>query len=296
MSPSRQSYLYAGLSVLFWSTIPTVFKIGLGELNVLTMLTIATLTSTFVLFVLILAERKLSLLGKTTANELLVSALLGFINPFIYYIILLKAYSLLPGQVAQPLNMIWPIILVFLSVPLLKQKIPSKSFLALFISFAGVYIVSSQGHLTKPGSSNPIGVLLATGSSFFWALYFIFNLRDKRDEAVKLFTNFLFASFYLLITMTLTGKWNTEVSLKGAGASVYAGIFEMGITFFFWLKALSLAETSDRVSNLVYIAPFLSMVFLHFIVKEPVYYTTPLGLIFIITGIFIQNRNAHVAR
>lgn len=296
MSPSKKSYLYAGLSVLFWSTIPTAFKIGLDELNVLTMLSIATITSTIILFSLILAERKLSLLCKTNLRDLLASALLGLINPFIYYIILLKAYSLLPGQVAQPLNMIWPIILVFLSIPLLKQKIPAKSFLALLISFAGVYIVSSQGHPAKPGSSNPYGVLLATGSSFFWALYFIFNVRDKRDEAVKLFTNFLFASVYLLITMTLAGKWHSEINLKGVGAAVYAGIFEMGITFFFWLKALSLAETSDKVSNLVYIAPFLSWVFLYFIVKEPVYYTTPLGLIFIITGILIQNRNVRMAR
>jgi len=54
------------------------------------------------------------------------SALLGLINPFIYYLILLKAYQLLPAQVAQPLNMIWPIILVFLSIPLLGQKIKGK--------------------------------------------------------------------------------------------------------------------------------------------------------------------------
>ena len=40
----------------------------------------------------------------------------------LYYLILLKAYQLLPAQVAQPLNMIWPVILVFLSVPILKQK------------------------------------------------------------------------------------------------------------------------------------------------------------------------------
>jgi drug/metabolite transporter (DMT)-like permease len=185
--------------------------------------------------------------------------------------------------------MIWPIILVFLSVPLLKQKIPAKSFVALFISFTGVYIISSQGHPFQPGKSDTTGVLLATGSSVFWALYFIFNLKDKRDEAVKLFTNFLFASVYLLITLALAGERSTVVSFKGAAASVYVGIFEMGITFYFWLRALQLASTSDKVSNLVYLAPFLSLVFVHFIIKEPVFYTTPAGLLLIISGIFIQN-------
>ena len=96
----------------------------------------------------------MSIVKENTGRELLTSALLGLLNPFIYYIILLKAYKLLPAQVAQPLNMIWPIILVFLSVPILGQKIPGKSFIALFISFIGVYIISSQGQPFHPGSSD----------------------------------------------------------------------------------------------------------------------------------------------
>jgi drug/metabolite transporter (DMT)-like permease len=289
MDNTRRSYIYAGLAVLFWSTIPTIFKIGLGELDVLTMLTIATLTSTVVLFLLLIGTKKFDLLRKTSVRDLLVSGLLGLINPFIYYIILLKAYKLLPAQVAQPLNMIWPIILVFLSVPILKQKIPAKSFATLLISFVGVYIISSQGNPFHPGKSDTTGVLLATGSSIFWALYFILNMKDKRDESVKLFTNFSFASVYLLITIFIFGNTNTPISIKGVGASIYVGIFEMGITFFFWLKALQLAPTSDKVSNLVYIAPFLSLIFVHFIIKETVYITTPAGLLLIVSGILIQN-------
>jgi len=295
MTKSKRSYIYAGVAVLFWSTIPTVFKIGLGELDVLTLLSIATFTSTFVLFIVIVIGNKFHLLATTTPRELLTSILLGFFNPFLYYLILLKAYTLLPGQVAQPLNMIWPIVLVFLSVPLLKQKIPARSFLALFISFIGVYVVSSQGHPFTPGSSNPLGVFLAAGSSILWSLYFIFNLRDKRDESVKLFTNFLSASVYLIIAITITGHWDNISGFKGIIASVYVGIFEMGITFLFWLKALQLAETTDRICNLVYLAPFLSLFFLYFIINEPVYYTTPLGLILIITGILTQNRKTKMA-
>ncbi|HKK42308.1 MAG TPA: DMT family transporter [Bacteroidales bacterium] len=185
--------------------------------------------------------------------------------------------------------MIWPIILVFLSVPLLKQKIAGRSFLALFISFIGVYFISSQGHPFHTTVPNPGGIILATGSSVFWAFYFILNVRDKRDEGVKLMLNFLFGSAYLVIAMIITGQWHLVTSLKGIMSSVYVGVFEMGITFFFWLKALQTATTTDRVSNLVYLAPFISLVFIHFILHEPVYYTTPAGLIFIVSGILIQN-------
>jgi len=286
----RKSYIYALLAILFWSTVPTAFKISLRELGIIQMLTIASITSAFALFIAVVAGGNMSLLINSTPKELLNSALLGFINPFIYYIILLKAYSLLPAQVAQPLNMIWPIILVFLSVPILKQKIPAKSFIALFISFAGVYVISSQGSLFNPGQSNPQGVLLATSSSVFWAFYFILNVRDRREESVKLFLNFLFGSFCLLITMLITGGFDDGFSFKGIAASIYIGLFEMGITFLFWLKALQMASSTDKVSNLVYLAPFLSLIFVHFILGEHVFYTTVAGLLLIIFSILLQNR------
>lgn len=291
MISSRRPYFYALLAILFWSTVPTAFKIGLNGLDILPLLTIASLTSAAILFIILLTSGKADLLAVSRPKELAASALLGLINPFLYYLILLKAYSLLPAQVAQPLNMVWPIILVFLSVPILGQKIKSKSFIALLISFTGVYVISSRGNLLNPGHSDLKGVLLALGSSLFWALYFIFNVKDKRDETVKLFLNFLFGSLYLIITMIITRQWASAVyTLQGLAASVYIGLFEMGITFLFWLKALQTAPSTDKVSNLVYLAPFLSLIFVHFILHEPVYLTTPIGLLLIIAGIWIQNR------
>jgi len=290
MDKTRQSYICAVLAILFWSTIPTAFKICLSELDILPMLTLASVTSTLALFIILLSEGKKALLRNNSQRDLFSSALLGLINPFLYYLILLRAYQLLPAQIAQPLNMIWPIILVFLSVPILKQKIKSRSFIALFVSFFGVLIISSQGNLFNPGHADIRGVLLATGSSFFWAFYFILNVKDRRDEAVKLFLNFLFGSVYLVAAMIITGTWPENAGFRGIASAVYIGLFEMGITFYLWLKALQMASTTDKISNLVYLAPFLSLVFVHFILREPVFYTTPAGLLLIVAGIMIQNR------
>jgi drug/metabolite transporter (DMT)-like permease len=290
MKKSSQAYIYAALSVILWGTIPTAFKTALAELSIVTMLGIATLVSMLVLFIILAVTGKLKLLGRTSLRELSWSALLGLINPVVYFLILLTAYSRLPGQVAQPQNMIWPIIIVFLSVPLLHQHIPARSFAALFISLAGVYIISSQGSPFHPGRSDALGVSLALVSSVLWALYFILNVRDKRDEAVKLFTNFAFGSAYMISAMVLSGSLHEQISLSGAAASVYIGIFEMGITFWLWLRALQLATTSDKISNMIFFAPLISLILLHFIIGEPVYCTTPIGLLIIIGSVLFQNR------
>ena len=292
MKKSSQAYIYAALSVFLWGTIPTAFKLALSELSIVTMLGITTFVSMGVLFVIMSLSGKLPLLKETTRKDLLWSALLGLITPVGYYLILLTAYSRLPGQVAQPINMIWPIILVFFSIPLLGHRIPARSFVALAISLVGVYIISSQGAPLSPGRSDTLGVLLALISGVLWALYFVLNMRDRRDESVKLFTSFVFGSVYMLILMLATGSFSHAMSFKGVAASVYCGFFEMGITFWLWLKALQMSETTDRIGNMVYFAPFISLILLHFIIDEPVYYTTLLGLMLIIGSVIWQNRAA----
>jgi drug/metabolite transporter (DMT)-like permease len=287
MTDQTKSYILAALAVLFWSTIATAFKIALTEISPVQLLFIASCTAVVILTLISIIEGKIRTIFNTGLPGILMSALLGLLNPFIYYIVLLKAYALLPAQVAQPLNMIWPIVLVFLSVPMLKQKIPARSFLALLISFTGVYLVSSQGQPFNPGESDWFGVLLAAGSSVFWALYFILNLKDKRDESNKLLLNFLIASIYIAIYLTATGGFG-HMSIKGILAGVYTGIFEMGLTFYLWLKALKLAETADKISNLVFLAPFLSLVFISIFLGEHIYYTTFIGLVLIIGGIIYQ--------
>jgi drug/metabolite transporter (DMT)-like permease len=116
-------------------------------------------------------------------------------------------------------------------------------------------------------------------------------MKDPRDEVIRLFSNFFFA--FLYITLYLFFTRNTFLpSSKAVGAGVYAGLFEMGFTFLIWLKALHLAKNTATISNLVYMAPFLSLLFIHHLVGEKIYSTTVIGLILIIAGIFVQNYSA----
>lgn len=63
----------------------------------------------------------------------------------------------------------------------------------------------------------------------------------------------------------------------------------MGITFVLWLKALKYAENTARVSNLVYLSPFLSLICVSVFVGEKILISTIAGLILIIGGILIQH-------
>ncbi|MEZ4999564.1 MAG: EamA family transporter, partial [Bacteroidales bacterium] len=101
MNDNSRSLIYAGLAVFFWSTIPTAFKVALGELGPGLLLLIASVTSVVVLTVITIVEGSTRDLLRSTRKDILNSSALALLNPFIYYLVLLKAYSLLPAQVAQ---------------------------------------------------------------------------------------------------------------------------------------------------------------------------------------------------
>ncbi|MGE5410447.1 MAG: DMT family transporter, partial [Clostridiales bacterium] len=133
----QRSFIYSVSAVLLWSTVATAFKLALEGLSYEQLLFYSSLSSTIVLFIiLMLSDRKkmfLELKGKYILN----SMFLGLLNPFLYYMVLFKAYSLLPAYEAQPLNYTWPIMISLMSAIFLKEKLGYKTLIGLFTAFIG---------------------------------------------------------------------------------------------------------------------------------------------------------------
>jgi drug/metabolite transporter (DMT)-like permease len=287
MSSNKKAYLFAGLAVFFWSTVATAFKIALREYDFIQLIFYASGVTVVLLFIVLVFQNKTRLIFIQTRRQWLNSLFMGAFNPLFYYLVLFKAYSLLPAQVAQPVNMIWPVTLALLSVPLLKQKISWLNFAALFISLTGVFFIASQGGAEGFKSTSFLGLSLAVGSSVFWSLYWILNVLDKRDEIVKLFLNFAFGFIFLTPVVYFFSDFEIH-SGSSLAAVIYVGIFEVGITYILWMKAMNYSTNNAKIGNLVYFAPFLSLVFIRFILKEQIFATTFIGLIFIVTGVLVQ--------
>jgi drug/metabolite transporter (DMT)-like permease len=268
--------------------VASVFKLTLYYLSFVELLMFSALVSTLVLFLILVFQKKIKSLKNLKKQDYLLSVVMGILSPFLYYLFVLKAYSLLPAQQAQPLNLIWGIVIVIFSIPLLKQKMRVRTLLALLVSFLGVVILSTEGNFSFLQIKSPLGVGLALGSSIFWALYWLINTKDKTDPVIRLFLNFCFGTLYIIVYMFVFFPFRIPPveGLIGAG---YVGIFEMGLTFYFWLKALKLSETTAKVSILIYIMPFISLILIHFVVGEKILFSSIAGLILIVSGIINEN-------
>jgi drug/metabolite transporter (DMT)-like permease len=287
MRPQAKAYVCASLAVLFWSTMATAFKIALKHSTFTELLLYSSVFSTIVLGLILLFKRDFGLVFSCTRRQYVRSLGLGLLNPFLYYLVLFKAYDLLPAQMAQPLNYTWAIALALLSVPLLGQRIGHREILGGVLGYAGVWVISTRGDLLSLEFTEPLGVALALGSAFVWALYWIGNTRDDRDPVAGLFLGFLASLPFVLAAHLALSGWRAPTAPVLLSAA-YVGVVEMGVTFVLWLTALRLSENTAKVGNLIFIAPFLSLVFIRAILGEEILPATYVGLVLIVAGVLYQ--------
>jgi drug/metabolite transporter (DMT)-like permease len=283
--------MYGVAAVVLWSTVAAAFKLSLKVLDPAQLLLFATIASICVLAIVLAFQRKLSELRRTTSRQLVRSLWLGFLNPFLYYVVLFNAYNLLPAQIAQPLNITWAFTLAILSVPLLGHRITRMDVVGGLICYGGVVVISTRGSFAGLGDFDPLGIALALGSTVIWALYWIGTTRDDREPAVALFMNFVCGLPYVVIYCWLF----SEISMPGRRAMLgasYIGAFEMGVTFVLWLTAMRLAPSAARISTLIFLSPFLSLIFIHFLLGERIYASTFGGLVLIVGGLVMQQRKS----
>jgi drug/metabolite transporter (DMT)-like permease len=284
----KKPYIYALVAVLFWSTVASAFKISLRFLSPVELLLYSSLISCLTLFTIVLLQGKGRQILVLKRVDWLVSLKFGLLNPFLYYLILFKAYDILPAQQAQAINYSWAITLSILAVPLLGQTIKKVDLMAITMSYLGVILISTKGELFALKFDNSFGVGLALLSTIIWAFYWIANTKDHRDPVIGLFLNFVCSVPMIVIYLLMTTGFR-PLTVAGLLGATYVGLFEMGITYVFWLKALKYSTNTARIANLIFLSPFLSLVMIHFFVGEEILPSTLVGLMCIISGMLLQS-------
>ena len=284
MKNTVKPILFASAAVLSWSTVATAFKVALRHMSVYEMVLVAACTALVIFGLRVLFTGQWREITKLKPEMWLRFALLGFVMPVGYYLVLFRAYDYLPAQIAQPVNYVWPILLAFMLAIYTRKPIPGIKYLGMLISLAGVVAISMGGADIEGGIS-PFGLVMAIGSAMLWAIYWIINdsLKNYTSDSTALFLSFMFGVIYLAIGLI----WNpvSSITIDGLFAGMYIGAFEMGIPFICFGIAIRTTNNPTLVNQMCYLAPFLSLFFISFILGEPIMWTTYLGLVLIIGGL-----------
>lgn len=290
MKLKNNPYFFGALAITAWATVATAFKISFKYFPVFQVLCFSIIFSFISIFIAAIFLHKFKEIRSQTKMEWLYSALLGLLNPVIYYFVLFSAYNSLPAQEAMIINYTWPIFFGIASGIINKIKMAYTQIIAIFISFGGLIIIATKGNFTNFAFTNIYGDLLALLSAIIWTLFWLLNLKDNRDPVVKLFSIFFFGSIYSVLILIIYSDFSL-INLNGIITSAYIGLFEMGITFILWLTAISLSNRPHKVSQMVYLTPFLSLLVIGIVLKEEIHFSSVIGLILIILGIIVQQKS-----
>jgi drug/metabolite transporter (DMT)-like permease len=290
MEQSKTAQLYLIITIILWSAIPAVSKLILAELDNFQMLCYVVIIGVISLFFMNLFSGKLKLLKSYTRKDYLIMLGMGFLGVFVYHIFLYSSFALAPAGQVNVMNYLWPIFIVMLSIPILHEKFNYKTIIAIVLSFLGAIIALTKGNFTLFSGQYSLGYLLAAVGAFFYGLFCVLGKKVSYDKLSSMLVYFIAAAIFIIPTTAVVSSFVMPKSLTTIISLLALGGLINSLTLVLWFKALKSGHT-HKTANLVYIVPFLAMVWTYFLNAEQFSFFSVIGLAFIVTGALIQLKN-----
>jgi len=281
----KKTYFYAGVSIFCWSTVATTCKILLRELNNIQLLWMNSLIAGLFLLLLNICLGNFKKHKNYKLKDYFIMVAIGIPSTIFYYMFYYAGTDILPASQAFIINYLWPIMSVVFACIILREKFTAKKLIAIFISFFGVIVVMG-GDMNGFNGQMLLGVICCILGAVSYGIFTALNQKMNYNKSMTLMVSY-FATF---IFTTLINLINGDIFIPGTNQMlgfVWNGIFPVAIANTFWVMALENGKT-EKISNLAYITPFLSLVWTYLFLDEAIKLNSLVGLIVIIFGILIQ--------
>lgn len=283
----KKAYIFAFIATLLWGSTASVIKLLLKDLNSMQILMFASFFASIGLFLIVVYQNKISLIKKYNLRDYFRFAYMGFIGVFLYYFFLYIALYYLKAQEAFIINYLWPIMIVLFAIPILGEKFNFRKIIAIILSFLGVVIIATHGDLQQLSFEKPIGIIFAIIGAVSYGLFSVLGKKHNDDKTVSMMFYYIFTFIYSIISITLFSFIPSVSGIQIIGL-LWTGFFTSGGAFLLWFLALKNGDTT-KISNIAFITPFISLIYIYFLLDEKISIYSIIGLLFIIFGIFIQN-------
>jgi drug/metabolite transporter (DMT)-like permease len=282
-----RGYLFVVLATLMWASTAAVTRLLLDSLVNVQVLLVSAFLAFLALVVVSALTGRLGAIRSYGAMDYARFAGMAMIGVFAYRFLFQESLEFMPAQEAFIINYTWPLMVVISAVVMLREPLTSRTLVVMALSFLGVVIIATKGHLVSLQLSlKGIGFALAGAVS-----YGVFSALGKQHDDDRLVSTTLyygFASLYALAATVATSHI-PSLSLAQLGGLAWLGVFPSGLAFVCWGLALKHGDTA-RMSNVVFITPFLSSIYVYLLVGEPILESSLVGLTVIVAGIVIQSR------
>ena len=282
----KKEYLLAGISILSWASTAAVGTLMMDSLSELAVVFYNSLTATVFLLAVSAVTGRLRLLRTLRPKTLCLLSALGLLGMFLMSVLFYYGLARLEAQQAYIINYLWPILIVFFSWLILKQPMTARTCAALLLSFFGVIIVATEGSLTDLAGVDMSGVVACLLGACCYALFSVLNMRVQCDKFVAMLVYYVATTVVSLLCLLVQGSVPVLTAAQWGG-TLWLGMVTNGLAYTTWALAMDRGDTA-KLSNLAYLTPFLSLVYIFFLLHEPIRLSSYVGLVFILSGVLLQ--------
>ena len=220
------------------------------------------------------------------AKDLLWFFLSGILGFSVYFIFFNLGMATLTSATGSIITAISPILTSIAVCKLFKEQINLIGWISIFCAFAGVLVLI----LWNGVLSINIGVLWMFGVALVFAAYNVLNRKfsEMGYTAMEIVT--YSAVFGAIQMLPFLPQAITDISAAAPSstlAAIYLGVMPSAIAYFFWSKAIVLAERTSEVTNYLFVNPLIAAVIGFIMLKEVPDMGTYIGGIIIIAGVIV---------
>lgn len=283
-------YIYAGVTIFMWSTLAVVSKLLLGKFDNFQVLWASAFFGSLILIILNTATGIIKQLKEFKIKDYLIVLLAGLPGTFLYYVFYYAGTDILPStSQAFIINYLWPIMSVVFACVINKEKMTLRKGIAIAVSFVGIAVVTAKDLFvpsTATLSVTLLGGLMCVLGAVSYGLFTALTNRFNYEKSLMMLVNFVATFIITTVINAVKGDLFIPTGFEILGF-IWNGMFVMAIASTCWAIALHMGDTA-KISNLAYITPFVSLIWIWLVLKEELSIFSVLGLIVIVAGIFIQ--------
>lgn len=283
----KKSYIYAGVTVLIWSTLATVVKLVLKDIPNFQALALGSAFAFVFLLIVNLTNGSVKEMKNYRVKDYLVMAGLGFLGLFMYSALYYYGIAVLGSQEACILNYLWPLMIVVFACVILRERLTIRKIIAMLMSFAGIVVLTIGGDGASAGN-RLFGIAACVIAAVCYGLFSVLNKKHSLNQNITMMWIWFTTGICSLAAGLLFEKWQSVEGFQWLGLA-WLGIVVNAVAYLLWAIALKGADDSAKIANLAYLVPFLSIIISWLVLKEQITINAIFALILIIGGILLQS-------
>lgn len=290
----KKNYIYAGITVLIWSTLATVVKIVLSDIPNFEALAISSAFAFVFLLIVNIISGSIKEMKQYRLKDYLMMSGLGFLGLFMYSAFYYYGISVLSSQEACILNYLWPMMIVVFACILLKEKLTVRKIIAMLLSFAGI-IVLSLGSGGGSSGNRLFGIIACVVAAVCYGLFSVLNKKHSLNQSVTMMWIWLTVAICSTVACLIFESPVPIIGWQWAGIA-WLGIVVNAVAYLLWALALKGAKDSAKIANLAYLVPFLSIVLSAVVLEEQISINAVIAVVLIMGGILLQSIDSKIQK